>query len=205
MTKRWMLTTVTLTAFTLAGCSALKMSRLSDEWRLDKDRVKRLVVVTAPLAAGDEKVAEMWSTLAARYVDLKRNFIIKDKTLSAEAPPDVTGLCIEGVEGVLWLRPELRREGNGAEAQVQARLLRCLDQQEIWAADAAGSWRSDEPKLEQTIALYVEEYGSGSPTVRCAELLRAAGRPGYAPRTRSQRRGRGREDRECAMTKSTWR
>ncbi|MGA9522228.1 MAG: MXAN_6521/LA_1396 family lipoprotein [Myxococcaceae bacterium] len=160
MTKRWMLTTVALGACTLAGCSALKMSRVSDDWeQVDRQRVKRLVVVTAPFAAGDEKVAEMWSTLAARYVDLKRNFIIKDKAVSAAASPDLAALCTEGVEGVLWLRPGLQLEGRGAEAQVQGRLLRCVDQQEVWAADAAGSWVSAEPKLEQTIAQYVDEYG----------------------------------------------
>ncbi len=162
MTKRWMLTTTTvaLGAFTLAGCSALKMSRVRDDWeQVDRQRVKRLVVVTAPFAAGDEQVAQMWSTLAARYVDLKRNFIIKDKAVSAEVPPDIAALCTEGIEGVLWLRPELRQEGGGAEAEVQGRLLRCVDQQEVWAADAAGSWNSDEQKLEQTTAQYVEEFG----------------------------------------------
>ena len=60
---------------------------------------------------------------------------------------------------MLWLRPGLQLEGRGAEAQVQGRLLRCVDQQEVWAADAAGSWVSAEPKLEQTIAQYVDEYG----------------------------------------------
>jgi probable lipoprotein (TIGR04455 family) len=166
MMKRWAMTTMAMTlgAFTLAGCTAVKMSRVRDDWeQVDRQRVKRLMVVTAPYAAGDENVASMWSTLAARYVDMKRNFIIKDKAVSADAPPDVAALCVEGIEGVLWLKPELRREGDGVEAEVQGRLLRCVDQQEVWAADAAGSWSSSEQKLEQTIAQYVEEFG---PTVQ---------------------------------------
>ena len=64
-----------------AGCSVVKMSRVSPDWEgTDRHQVKRLLVLTAPYPAGDEKVAQMWSALAARHVDLKRNFIILEKS-----------------------------------------------------------------------------------------------------------------------------
>jgi probable lipoprotein (TIGR04455 family) len=147
----------------LAGCSAVKMSRTREDWeKEDRQKVKRLVVVTTPLAAGDQKVSEMWSALAARHVDLKRNFIIKDKAVRADGSFDAASYCIEGVDGVLRLSPVLLLKGSGAEATVKGSLVRCGDLQEDWIAEAAGSWRSQEPKLEETIKDYVAEFG---PTV----------------------------------------
>ena len=145
-----------------SGCaSVVKSAHTSDEWKsVDQNRVKRLVVVTQPYPAGNEKVGEMWSSIAARRVDLKRDFIIKDKqTLSAESPFDPKTLCGEGLDGVLWLKPNATSQGDGIEAEVQGVLLRCVDGQEVWTAEAAGSWSSHEEKLAQTVKDYVAEFG----------------------------------------------
>lgn len=145
----------------LAGCATVKSSRVSKDWeKVDSQRVKRLVVVTQPYPAGEEKVAQLWSTIAARRVDLKRDFIIKDKlTKSGEAPFDPKELCSEDIEGVLWLQPDVTRKGDGVEAAVKGHLIRCVDGLEVWSADAAGSWSSHEDKLAQTVKDYTDELG----------------------------------------------
>src|ERR671931_1968853 len=64
----------------LGGCSVVKTARVRDDWeRVDRQRLKRLLVITQPLPDGNQKVGEMWSAIAARHVDLKRDFIIKEK------------------------------------------------------------------------------------------------------------------------------
>jgi len=160
-----------------AGCSVVKMSRVSPDWEgTDRHRVKRLLVLTAPYPAGDEKVAQMWSALAARHVDLKRNFIILEKSAEDEAGSP-TSLC-EGnpFDGVLWLQPEAKQNGAGAEVSVQGRLFRCADGAEMWAVDAAGSWPSQQAKLKETTSQYVQEFGpSVEPYVAPSyQLLQAA-------------------------------
>lgn len=146
----------------LAGCATVKSARVSEDWdRVDSQRVHRLAVVTHPYPAGNEKVAELWSTLAARRVDLKRDFIIKDAQTKGEgAPFDPKELCAEGIDGVLWLQPDVARKGEGVEARVKGHLLRCVDGLEVWNADAAGSWSSREDKLAQTVKDYADELGS---------------------------------------------
>lgn len=144
-----------------AGCSVVKRSHIRDQWEtVDRQQLKRLVVLTHPFPAGDEKVGELWSTLAARQVDLKRNFIIKDKlTKAASEPVDPATLCADGVDGVLWLLPDVKRQGEGVEASALGRLLSCADKQEVWAAEAAGSWSTTEEALAQTTHEYVSEFG----------------------------------------------
>lgn len=154
-----------LLAFALLGafgCSVVKRSHVRDQWETnDRQRLKRLVVLTHPFPAGEEKVADLWTTLAARQVDLKRNFIIKDKLTKAGAETvDPTTLCVEGVDGILWLAPDVKRQGDGVEAAAQGRLLSCADRQEVWTAEAAGSWPTSEDALAQTTQEYVSEFGA---------------------------------------------
>jgi probable lipoprotein (TIGR04455 family) len=144
----------------LAGCSAVKQVRLRDDYaQVDQTRTKRLVVVTAPLPDGNEKVGALWSLIAQRYANLHRDFLVK-KGATAGAPlSDVKASCVEGIEGVLWLKPEVKRAGGGVEAAVDAQLLRCSDGQEVWGAKAAGSWDSADPHLAETTEQYVAKFG----------------------------------------------
>ena len=144
----------------LGGCSVVKSSRIRDDWgQVDRQRVKRLVVVTQPLPDGNEKVGQMWSALAARHVDLKRDFIIKSREVRSGDAGAAKDLCADGIEGVLWLLPEVKRSGNGVEAGLTGSLLRCVDGEEVWNARAEGSWESKEDRLTQTINDYAAEFG----------------------------------------------
>jgi probable lipoprotein (TIGR04455 family) len=143
-----------------SGCATVKMSRVRSDWaQVDRQQVKRLVVVTSPLPAEQAQVGELWSLVARRYINQKRNFIVKEHL----ARPDGEGLpasaCGEGLEGAMWLRPTVRRHGDGVEAQVDAVLVRCRDGHEVWAAQAGGSWASSDKTLKELTAQYVDELG----------------------------------------------
>jgi probable lipoprotein (TIGR04455 family) len=68
-------------------------------------------------------------------------------------------LCSDGVQGILHLAPVAALEGDGAQVQVEARLVRCTDQVEIWSAAAAGSWSSKDDDLDGVRAYWVRELG----------------------------------------------
>jgi probable lipoprotein (TIGR04455 family) len=143
----------------LAGCSTVKMYRVRPDYpEVDKTRTKRLVVVTQPLPGGHQKAGELFSLVARRYVNQKRNFIAKQDLAQAEAF-DPKSKCEEGLEGVLWLKPQLVQKGGGFEAQLQARLFRCVDGEEVWAADAGGSFDSKDDRLIEVTQQYVAELG----------------------------------------------
>ncbi len=161
--------TITLALLLVAsGCaSTLKSSRVRPDYEAeDKARLKRLVVLTAPAPEGQEPVGELWSRIARRYVNQKRHFIVKAHATHLERPtPDsLKQLCAEaaeGLEGVLWLEPvDVRRMGTGPEAGVEAgvraQLTRCADGQEVWRAEAAGSWPSEDPELKESVELWTQ-------------------------------------------------
>jgi probable lipoprotein (TIGR04455 family) len=162
----------------LAGCSVVKSSRIRDDWQqVDRQRIKRLVVITQPLPDGKAQLGEMWSAIAARHVDLKRDFIIKEKLArGVGGPVEARTLCAAGIEAVLWLAPDVRQVGKGIEAAVDGKLLRCADGEEVWSAQAAGSWESHEAGLQQTIQDYTAQFGPDvQPYVAASyHLLRAA-------------------------------
>jgi probable lipoprotein (TIGR04455 family) len=146
----------------LAGCATVKTSRVRPDYEtVDKTQVKRLVVVTQPLPDGKKEVGELWSLVARRYVNQNRDFIAKANVALDGNPEDTSfkGLCVENLEGVLWLSPDVKRTGNGVEAAVKAQLLRCRDGQEVWAAEAAGSWPSEDDRYKELTAQYTSELG----------------------------------------------
>ena len=150
----------------LSGCaSTLKSSRVRQDYEAqDQARLKRLVVLTAPAPEGQEPVGELWSRIARRYVNQKRHFIVKAHAAHPERPDAAAlqALCTEaaeGLEGVLWLEPvDLRRVGEGpdagVEAGVRAQLTRCSDGQEVWRAEAAGSFPSQDEELRESVELW---------------------------------------------------
>lgn len=159
---------VPLALLLLPACaSTLKSSRVSPDYeQADKARLKRLRVLTAPVPAGvDPQLGELWSRVARRYVNQKRNFIAKAHGALPTRPDAATlrAQCEdgEGLEGLLWLEPtQVTRVGKapeqGVEAAVHAQLLRCTDLREVWAADAAGSFPSEDAQLKESAALWTQ-------------------------------------------------
>src|SRR5262249_35718611 len=152
----------TLVLLTL-GCATVKSSSVEKGYETaDQKKVKRLLVVTAPLPEENPKLGQMWSLMARRYVNLKRDFLVKgdrSQPLSPGNALDAKALCGEGLEGVLWLKPNLRREGDKVNAAVSAALVRCSDGGEIWSAQAQGTWSSEDSNLKETIGTYVNQFG----------------------------------------------
>lgn len=152
----------------LLACSAVKMQRVREDYdAVDRQQTKRLLVSVAPAPANEEKVRELWRVLARRYVNQKRDFLVRERpeeTLGAEATAgfDPLSLCAasENLEGVLHLEPAVKREGDGVEGSVLARLLRCRDGQEVWAALAEASFDSKDEDLAALTEQYVEELGA---------------------------------------------
>ena len=146
----------------LAGCATVKSSRVRPDYEaVDKTQVKRLAVVTQPLPDGRQEVGELWSLIARRYVNQNRDFIARSSIAFPGTPEDTSfkGLCVENLEGILWLSPDVKRTGKGLEAAVKAQLVRCRDGQEVWGAEAAGSWPSEDERYKETIAQYTSELG----------------------------------------------
>ncbi|MDY7227529.1 MXAN_6521/LA_1396 family lipoprotein [Hyalangium rubrum] len=160
MTKRFALV---LGLATLAGCSAVKNSTIRPDYeQVDKQRVKRLVVVTAPLPDGKQALGDMWSLIARQYINQNRDFLVKEHITRAESTDDAAlkALCVEGLEGVLLLDPQVKRTGDGADVAVRARLMRCADGENVWSAEAAGGWDSVDEKFRERTAQYVQQFGA---------------------------------------------
>jgi probable lipoprotein (TIGR04455 family) len=146
----------------LSACATVKSQRVRGDYeQVDKHQVKRLVVVTQPLPDSKPAVGELWSLLARQWVNQNRNYLVKSNLALPERPGDTSfkGLCVEGLEGVLWLDPSVTLKKGGAEAAVKARLTRCRDGEEVWAAEAAGSWGSKDEDYDQRVAQYIQELG----------------------------------------------
>ena len=144
----------------LAGCATVKSSRVRPDYETtDKTRVKRLAVVVQPMPDNRQQLGDLWSLIARRHVNQNRRFIVKSNFARPGTPEDASfkDLCAEGTEGVLWISPEsVKLVGKGVEAAVKAQLLRCVDGQEVWFAEAAGSW----PSEDKGYALRKEQYTS---------------------------------------------
>lgn len=146
----------------LAGCATVKQSRVRPDYeQVDRQRVKRLVVVTQPLPDGQQAVGELWSLIARQYANQNRDYLVKQNLARPERPEpgSLQALCTEGIEGVLWLDPQVRQVGGGAEVAVRAQLLRCVDGEEVWSAEAAGSWDSEDAKFRERTAQYAQQLG----------------------------------------------
>jgi hypothetical protein len=86
----------------LAGCAALK----------------RLAVVVQPLPEGQARVGEAFALIARRYVNQKRDFLVKVERFEAEAPA-LDALCggDDAIEGVPWLHLTLVAKGEHADGR----------------------------------------------------------------------------------------
>lgn len=146
-------------AFLVAGCATVKSHHVrADYAQVDALKTKRLLVVTQPSPGGSSPAGELFSLVARRYVNQKRNFIVREHR-TQEEPVAPSSVCSGGLEGVLWLKPEVERRGNGMEARLTGRLLRCGSGEEIWAVDAGGSFSTTDLKLREVTELYSKELG----------------------------------------------
>jgi probable lipoprotein (TIGR04455 family) len=145
----------------LSSCSIVKAARIRDDWALgDQKTVRRLAVVVQPLPDGSAKAGEAFARIARRYVNQKRDFLVKKEVVQAE-PPKLQDLCggDDAIEGVLFLKPTLKLVGSGFEAELSGALARCGDGREAWTGLAAGSFPSKDPGLVAVTTIYVQEFG----------------------------------------------
>jgi len=137
----------------LGGCGAVQGSSVRPDYETeDATKTVRLAVVTASTTPA----APLWSRIARRYANHHRDFIAKEEHV-AQTPLE---RCTDGIEGVLWLKPVARLEGEGAQLSTHAQLLRCRDGQEVWRAQGGGSWPSADPTIFELRRQYVEELGA---------------------------------------------
>lgn len=141
----------------LSACATVNSTHVRPDFQqVDRTQTLRLAVVTSPLPDGNAKAGQLWSEIARRYVNDKRDYIV----VSALTAP-VGDVCGENkVDGVLLLAPrEVEVKKNGVEIDLDAKLTRCRDGELVWSASSGGSWDSDDDHLKETIAFYVDKYG----------------------------------------------
>jgi probable lipoprotein (TIGR04455 family) len=146
----------------LSACATVKNSFTRPDYeQVDQQRVKRLVVVTQPLPDGKQPVGELWSLIAREYVNQHRDFLVKENVVQNEPATEdsLKALCTDGFEGVLLLVPQVKRTQDGVDVAVHGRLMRCADGQDVWSADASGSWDSRDDKFTARTEHYVQEFG----------------------------------------------
>lgn len=144
----------------VSGC-IVKKSFVRDDWKTeDRSKVKRLAVMVQPLPDGNEKAGELFSRIARRYVNMKRDFLVKQEKFAATAA-ELASLCggDDAIEGVLFLSPTVTKKDGGMEISLTGSLKRCGDGREAWTAEAAGSFSSKDDKLIEVTKTYVGELG----------------------------------------------
>jgi probable lipoprotein (TIGR04455 family) len=158
----------------LTGCSGVKTS-VRPDWDQYASKVKRLTVVVEPPPNGQQRAGEAWSRIVRRYVNMKRNFLVRAELVQA-TPVELAAVCVEGTEGVLWVKPAVTEkdlqewtpsaEGpirwvhrGGFEAKVEAKLVRCGDALELWTGTSSGSYTATDDKLVEVTSMYGREYG----------------------------------------------
>lgn len=151
-----------LVVLMLSGCSIVRSSKVHADWAtVDKAKVKRLVLLVQPLPDGNEKAGELFARIARRYVNMKRDFLVKQEKVLA-AQPELQTLCggDDAIEGVLSLSPTLTPKREGFEIDLKGALLRCSDGTASWAGTAGGSFDTRDPLLVEVTKTYSGELGA---------------------------------------------
>lgn len=144
------------------ACAVVKASHLRDDWtKGDQQLLRRVAVVVQPLPAGNQKAGETFARIARRYVNMKRDFLVKQEVVQAE-PVKPEAICgtDEHIEGILFLHVTMTGNGGGFETELKAALARCPDLREAWTAEAAGSFPSKDEGLKEITGVYVRELGA---------------------------------------------
>lgn len=136
-----------------AACSpVLSTQTRADYPEVDRTQTVRLVVAVAPLPAGQQDVGDLWSMMTRKYVNQHRDFIVVSDRADAAVPAEA---CGERIDGALLLAGRAERKGDDVEVAVNARLVRCRDRQEIWSAQAAGTWPTTDDDLVEARKYWV--------------------------------------------------
>jgi probable lipoprotein (TIGR04455 family) len=136
-----------------AACSPVLSTRTrADYAEVDRTQTVRLAVAVAPLPAGQQDVGDLWSMMARKYINQHRDFIVVADRADAAIPGDV---CGDRIDGVLLLAGRADRQGDEVGAAVHARLVRCRDRQEVWSAQAAGTWPTTDDDLVEARKYWV--------------------------------------------------
>jgi probable lipoprotein (TIGR04455 family) len=146
----------------LSSCSIVKSAHVRDDWPLEDQRtVRRLAIVVQPLPDGQPKAGELFARIARRYVNMKRDFLVKKEVFGAEAV-DLALVCggEDAIEGILHLKPTLTKRGSGYEASISGALSRCSDGRPAWVAEAGGSFPLIDGGLVEVTAVYSREFGA---------------------------------------------
>jgi len=153
---RWALAVVG--AVGISGCTIREMRLRPDYDKVDKFRVKRLSIVTSPLPDGSQAGGDLFSLMARRQVNLKRQFIAKD-TAAMQEGFEPRARCKGGIEGVMWLKPNAKRFNKSVTLNLDAKLYRCIDGAVVWEASGGGRWAEADDTLKEMTATYVSELG----------------------------------------------
>jgi probable lipoprotein (TIGR04455 family) len=136
-----------------AACSPVLSAQTREDYAaVDRTQTVRLAVAVAPLPAGQQDVGDLWSMMTRKYVNQHRDFIVVADRADAAIPTDV---CGERIDGVLLLAGRAERQGDEVGAAVNARLVRCRDRQDIWSAQAAGTWPTTDDDLVEARKYWV--------------------------------------------------
>lgn len=151
--QRLALALVALAALTSA-CGASVHSWVRDDYAAqDQREVKHLALQVRGVPAEQR---QLWTLMARRYVNQHRNFILRPAELAHDA---TLGVACAGQEGVLGLQVAQTPHGGELALQVQGRIQRCRDGQDLWTGRVDGRWASDEPTVAELRAHYVKELG----------------------------------------------
>ncbi len=166
----------------LAGCGGgLSRSYLRPDYdTADRATVRRLFVRVSceKLPEPKEKQGELWSVLARRFANQKRNFIARPEvegisTFCDEGFAKNPGLpadrklwpepyCAAGLEGVLFLTPSAEKFPGSpirARTALTASLRRCSDGAETWSAEGDGTFRGGDHELKELLSQGISEFG----------------------------------------------
>jgi len=143
----------------LAACGPSVHSQVRGDYAdVDRNLVRRVAVVVAPLPAGDLLQGKLWSLLARRYVNQHRDFIVKIHSASGQFA--LAEHCHEQ-EGALLLTVASKQTGEEVATHAAGRLLRCRDGETVWSGTVEGTWRSDDANVAELRGHYVAELGAG--------------------------------------------
>lgn len=151
---RRVMTLAVLTGLLTTACGASVGNWVREDYASqDQAQVKHLSLQVRGVPADQQR---MWYLLARRYINQHRNFILRPADLAHDA---TLGVACAGQEGVLGL-DVAQQVGKGDVAlQVQGRMQRCRDGQDVWKGTVRGEWSSDEATVSELKVHYIKELG----------------------------------------------
>lgn len=142
------------TALLTSACGASVGSWVREDYAAqDQGQVKHLSLQVRGVPADQQR---MWYLMARRYINQHRNFILRPADLAHDA---TLGVACAGQEGALGLEVAQSVRGGEVALQVQGRIQRCRDGQDVWKGDVKGEWSSDDPTVAELKSHYIKELG----------------------------------------------